>query len=178
MIRREPQRASRSGDLDVSLFRRVESSEHTPIQGLIVRAVGSEDRALWDPLWAGYLAFYEKSLPAETTDFTWRRLTTTREIEGLIALDAAGEALGLTHFLYHPSTSTLGGNCYLQDLFVIPEARGRRVGRRLIAAVAQRAKARGAAVVYWQTEEFNGAARRLYERVAKRSPFIRYQIDL
>jgi GNAT superfamily N-acetyltransferase len=87
-----------------------------------------------------------------------------------LALNENGEAIGLAHFFYHPSTSTSGGNCYLQDLFVIPAARGQRVGRRLIAAVAQAAKTKGVAVVYWQTEEFNGPARRLYERVAKRSP--------
>ena len=93
-------------------------------------------------------------------------------------MDASGPALGLAHYFFHPSSSTLGGDCYLQDLFVVPESRGKRVGRRLIAAVTEVAKAKSAAVLYWQTEEFNGPARRLYERVAKRSPFIRYQIEL
>jgi GNAT superfamily N-acetyltransferase len=102
----------------------------------------------------------------------------THEVYGLVAVDDRGEALGLVQFLYHPSTNSIGGNCYLQDLFVASSARGRRVGRRLIAAVVQAAKAKQVAVVYWQTEEFNGTARRLYERVAKRSPFIRYQIEL
>jgi GNAT superfamily N-acetyltransferase len=99
-------------------------------------------------------------------------------VEGLLALDDKGEVLGLVQFFYHPSTNTIGGNCYLQDLFVTPAARGRRVGRRLIAAVVQAAKDKKVAVVYWQTEGFNGTARRLYGRVTKRSLFIRHQIDL
>lgn len=149
-----------------------------PITELSIRPISPGDRRSWEPLWQGYLEFYEKTIPAETTEFTWKRLITTHEVEGLLAWSEKGEALGLAHFLYHASTSTRGGNCYLQDLFVVPAARGRRVGRQLIAAVVQAAKAKGVAVVYWQTEEFNGTARRLYERVAKRSPFIRYQIEL
>jgi GNAT superfamily N-acetyltransferase len=145
---------------------------------LEIRAITDADRELWEPLWLGYLDFYENTLPQEVTEFTWKRLTTSDDIQGLLALSSAGKALGLVHFLIHPSTSNIGGNCYLQDLFVVPVARGRRVGRRLIAAVEQAAKEMRAALVYWQTEEFNGTARRLYERVAKRSPFIRYQIEL
>ena len=87
-------------------------------------------------------------------------------------------SLGLVHFLYHASTVSIGGNCYLQDLFVSPVARNQSIGRRLILAVADAARARQAALVYWQTEEFNGTARRVYERVAKRAPFIRYNLEL
>jgi GNAT superfamily N-acetyltransferase len=126
----------------------------------------------------GYQSFYDRTLAREITDCTWERLTTDGPLFGLLAIADPGDAVGLVHFLFHPSTSTIGGNCYLQDLFVVPGARGQRIGRRLIAAVADAARARGTVVLYWQTEEFNGTARRLYERVAKRPPFIRYQIDL
>jgi GNAT superfamily N-acetyltransferase len=143
-----------------------------------IRQINGSDRALWEPLWNGYLEFYEKRISLETTEFTWRRLTQSSEIIGRIAIDTSGNGVGLVHYFFHPSTSTIGGNCYLQDLFVLPSARKRGLGRQLIAAVVEAAKETQSAVVYWQTEEFNGTARRLYERVAKRSPFIRYQIDL
>jgi GNAT superfamily N-acetyltransferase len=145
---------------------------------LTIRTIHSADRALWEPLWQGYLSFYEKTIPAEATQLTWTRLTTTGEIQGLLALAEKDQAIGLAQFFFHPSTSSIGGNCYLQDLFVVPTRRGGGVGRKLIEAVVSEAKVRNVAVLYWQTEEFNGPARRLYERVAKRSPFIRYQIDL
>lgn len=112
------------------------------IPEVIIRPVGINDREAWDPLWKGYLDFYEKTVPQETTEFTWKRLTTAHEPEGLLAVDDKGLALGLVQFFYHPSTNSIGGNCYLQALFVTPSARGRRVGRRLIAAVVLAAKAR------------------------------------
>lgn len=145
---------------------------------IVIRPVAAHERAQWEPLWLGYLAFYEKSVPSTVTDFTWARLNDPKDaIEGLIAWEGE-RALGLVQYLLHPSTWNMGGNVYLQDLFVVPDARGKRIGRRLIAAVAEASKAKGAAVLYWQTEEFNGTARRLYERVAKRAPFVRYNIEL
>lgn len=145
---------------------------------IVIRPVAASERAQWEPLWRGYLAFYEKSVPAAVTDFTWARLIDPQDaIEGLIAWQGQ-QALGLVQYLLHPSTWNMGGNVYLQDLFVVPEARGKRIGRRLIAAVTEISKQKGAAVLYWQTEEFNGTARRLYERVAKRAPFVRYNIEL
>lgn len=146
---------------------------------IVIRPVAASERKQWEPLWLGYLAFYEKSVPAATTDFTWKRLVDPNDlsIEGMIAWEGE-QALGLVQYLHHASTWSVGGNVYLQDLYVVPEARGKRIGRRLIAAVTETSKAKGAAVLYWQTEEFNGTARRLYERVAKRAPFVRYNIEL
>jgi GNAT superfamily N-acetyltransferase len=144
---------------------------------IVIRPVAATERKQWEPLWLGYLAFYEKSVPAAVTDFTWARVVEGREIEALIAWEGE-RALGLVQYFLHPSTWNMGGNVYLQDLFVVPESRGKRIGRRLIAAVTEASKAKGAGVLYWQTEEFNGTARRLYERVAKRAPFVRYNIEL
>jgi len=45
--------------------------------------------------------------------------------------------VGLTHYLYHRSCWSLVNNCYLQDLFTAPEARGSGVGAALIEAVRQ-----------------------------------------
>jgi GNAT superfamily N-acetyltransferase len=163
--------------LSPTRFRTIAQPDADPTP-LTIREIVSGDRERWEPLWRGYLDFYQKTVPRDVTDWTWTRLITTHEIEGLVAINGEDEVVGLAHFFHHPSSSSIGGYIYLQDLFIIPEARNQRIGRRLIAAVEYRARDRGAAALYWHTEEFNGPARRLYERVAKRSPFIRYQIDL
>jgi GNAT superfamily N-acetyltransferase len=147
-------------------------------QNFIIRSVAASDRQLWEPLWKGYLDFYDKRISNETIELTWRRVSESGQIRGFLALNHTGEALGLIHYFFHPSTSSMGGNCYIQDLFVLPSSRKQGLGRQLITRVVESAKEKQVAVVYWQTEEFNGSARRLYEHIAKRSPFIRYQIDL
>ena len=66
---------------------------------------------------------------------------------------------------------TVGNYCYLQDLFVAPEARGHGLGRALIEAVYREAKAAGASRVHWLTHETNATARALYDTLADRPGF-------
>jgi len=98
-------------------------------------------------------------------------------MHGAIARDAEGRAIGLVHWLTHPATWTTSDYCYLEDLFVAPEARGAGTGAALIAQVERWAREHGSAKVYWLTAETNAVARRLYDRVAQRSGFIQYEIE-
>jgi len=88
--------------------------------------------------------------------------------------EADGGLVGLTHFVLHPNLWRPEGVCYLQDLFTAKAARGRGVARALIEAVYALADAAGVPSVYWLTAEDNYPGRMLYDRVAVRSPFIRY----
>ena len=146
-----------------------------------IRPIAPSDREAWEPLWAGYNAFYERlgptALAREITDTLWTRLFDEREpVFGLVAEDA-GRVVGLVHFLFHRSTSRIEPVCYLQDLFTSPPLRGRGVGRALIAGVVARAHEAGAKRVYWHTRENNLAGRALYDRVAKHHGFIVYSLD-
>ena len=89
-----------------------------------------------------------------------------------------GELLGLAHYLFHRSTIMIAPTCYLQDLFTAESARGQGIGRALIEAVYERARAAGASRVYWQTHETNRTAMALYDRVAERSGFLVYRKNL
>jgi GNAT superfamily N-acetyltransferase len=149
---------------------------------LAIRPVQASDWDQWLLLWQGYNAFYGRAgataLPDEITQTTWRRFFDAYEpVHALVAL--RGEQLvGLTHYLFHRSTTKLGPNCYLQDLFTAEAARGQGVDRALIEAVGERARAGGAASVYWQTHQTNATAMRLYDQVAAKSGFLVYRRDL
>ena len=80
---------------------------------------------------------------------------------------AAAELLGLTHYLFHRSTTAIEPTCYLQDLFTDEAARGKGVGRALINGVYEQAKRAGSSRVYWQTHETNRTAMQLYDKVAE-----------
>jgi GNAT superfamily N-acetyltransferase len=85
------------------------------------------------------------------------------------------QLLGLTHYLFHRSTTAIGPTCYLQDLFTVESSRGQGVGRALIDGVYERARSAGSASVYWQTHETNFTAMRLYDTTAARSGFVVYR---
>lgn len=146
---------------------------------LTIRPVAPGDYAQWLPLWDGYNVFYGRSGPTaldpEITRTTWERFFNAGEPMHALVAEEGGTLLGLAHYLYHRSTTSIGLNCYLQDLFTRSEARGRGVGRALIEAVYAAARAAGSPRVYWQTQETNATAMRLYDQVAEKSGFLVYR---
>lgn len=140
-----------------------------------IRPLRAEDRAAWEPLWAGYLAFYGASVAPETTHTTWARLMDPAEPMHVLGAWADGTLVGIVHYIFHRSTWTVGDYCYLQDLFTAEAARGQGAGRALIEAVYARARDAGAGRVYWLTQEGNATARALYDTLADRPGFIQYR---
>jgi GNAT superfamily N-acetyltransferase len=140
-----------------------------------IRPIRADERVDWEPLWKGYQAFYKVVIPDETTAVTWARLHDPAEPMFALGAYLEDRLCGIVHYLYHRSCWTVGDYCYLQDLFVAEGARGRGLGRALIDAVEERARAAGASRVYWLTHETNARARELYDRLAERSGFIQYR---
>jgi GNAT superfamily N-acetyltransferase len=149
---------------------------------LHIRPVAPEDHDRWLPLWEGYNAFYGRAdataLDPAITRMTWSRFFDAYEPVHALVAERAGELLGLVHYLFHRSTTAIAPNCYLQDLFTSTAGRGQGVGRALIEAVYDRARAAGSPRVYWQTHETNVTAMRLYDQVAERSGFVVYRKPL
>jgi GNAT superfamily N-acetyltransferase len=147
---------------------------------LTVAPLREQDRAAWGRLAAGYKAFYNTPTSEAEYERAWTRL---RADDGVHALGAyvdqaeGRQLVGFVHYLFHTSTWA-AEVCYLQDLFTDPEQRGRGVARALIAAVAERCRTRGAARLYWLTQDHNHTARALYDKVAQYKGFIRYDHPL
>ena len=149
---------------------------------VLVRPVTRADYDQWLPLWNGYNAFYGRhgatALPAENTRTTWARFFDGYEPVHALVAESDCKLVGLTHCLFHRSTIMLGPICYLQDLFTDPALRGKGIGKLLIEAVYQKARAAGATRVYWHTEATNATARRLYDHVASDTGFVVYRKEL
>lgn len=142
---------------------------------ITIRPIAPEDKTQWLDLWQGYLTFYRTELSAEITETTWQRLLNDDEAPwGFVAIAEDGTCLGIVHYLFHRSSWSEGGYCYLEDLFVSEKARGLGLGRSLIEEVATAAKAYGATRLYWATEHSNKTARKLYDQVAELTPFVQY----
>lgn len=145
---------------------------------IAIRALREDDLAAWMPLWAGYNAFYgrhgDTALPDTITRTTWQRFFDPDEPVFALVAEADGQLVGLTHYLFHRSTTQIEATCYLRDLFTLESYRGRGVGRALIEGVYREARAAGARGVYWQTHVTNTAGRRLYDTMAENRGFIVY----
>jgi len=143
---------------------------------LTIGPLADDDRERWEQLFRAYMTFYERELDQAAYDRAWSEFRSGARMHALGAwLD--GELVGITHFFVHPST-TGPDVCYLQDLFTAPEARRLGVGRALIEAVGEWARAQGCSRVYWQTKHDNVTARRLYDEVAEHDGFVVYRLPL
>ncbi len=149
------------------------------LSNLLIRPVARRDYLQWLLLWDGYNAFYGRSgaraLDADITRMTWARFFDAYEPMHALVAQSEGQLIGLTHYLFHRSTTAIEPSCYLQDLFTSASARGKGVGKRLIEAVYEQASLAGSHRVYWQTHETNQIAMQLYDKVAERSGFLVYR---
>jgi GNAT superfamily N-acetyltransferase len=155
-----------------------------------IRPIQPSDFAAWKPLWDGYNAFYGRegatALPDQITQATWQRfLSGSEPVHALVATtqDAPNQGeseqlVGLVHYLFHRSTTRLHDVCYLQDLFVAPEHRGRRIAADLIQTVYTAAAQQNSSRVYWTTQTTNTSGRALYDKLAKHAGFIVYSHEL
>ncbi len=140
-----------------------------------VRPLRASDKDQWSVLWTAYLAFYETTRPREVFDLYFDRLigNDPQDYNGLVA-ELNGELVGLTHYLFHRHGWSEANTCYLQDLYADPAVRGQGIGRKLIEGVYAAADTAGVPSVYWLTQDFNTQARKLYDRIGVKTPFIKY----
>ncbi len=146
---------------------------------VLIRPLKSADERDWRRLWAGYLAFYRQALSAETTETTWRALIAEGRAEmlGRVA-ELEGRVVGMLNAVIHPNTWSAAPVCYLEDLYVDAERRGRGIGRALIEALAQEGRRAGWRRIYWRTADDNFTAQFLYDAIARRSRWVTYELDL
>jgi GNAT superfamily N-acetyltransferase len=78
-------------------------------------------------------------------------------------LDA--KPVGLALFFHNFSTFSGRPGIYLEDLFVLPESRGQRVGEKLLAYLASLAKERNCARLEWSVLDWNEPAISFYKRM-------------
>jgi GNAT superfamily N-acetyltransferase len=145
---------------------------------LTIRAIEEKDKSQWLKLWAGYLEFYKSTISPEQTELTWKRLINNElKMFGFVA-ENEDKVIGFTHSLFRPSTWTETDYCYLEDLFVDPNIRGKGVGRALMDKVVELAKEKKSKRVYWTTQEFNKTARVLYDSITPVSEYVQYRLPI
>jgi ribosomal protein S18 acetylase RimI-like enzyme len=143
---------------------------------MLIRDAVPSDEAAWRGLWAGYVAFYEADVEDAVTAKTWERLI--HKQDGLVCrvAETDGTVCGFSLSVLHAGTWTLAPVCYLEDLFVAPEQRGRGIGEALIRDLTSMAESQGWSRIYWHTRASNAAARSVYDRFTLADDFVRYRL--
>ncbi len=144
-----------------------------------IELVGEADLADLLPMMRAYCDFYEVDPSDEDLEAMARALIADRRNEGLqlIARGEEGEPLGFATVFWSWQTLSAARAGVMNDLFVVPEARGEGVGRALIEECRRRARDRGAAELVWETAPDNETAQALYRSIgAGESRWISYSL--
>ena len=139
-----------------------------------VRDAEMADHPEWHRMWQAYCAHYGVSTPAADDRELWRRIMDPDHAMGALVCPRVGFA----NYVLRPHSFSPRMVCYLEDLWVEPAARGAGWGRKFIDALVVRGRESGWRRIYWHTETDNVAARRLYDRVARLTDYVRYDIAL
>jgi ribosomal protein S18 acetylase RimI-like enzyme len=152
-----------------------------PPADVIVATAGEEDLDELLELMRAYCDFYEVDPPQQRLRALALALIADPERQGvqLIARDGAGSAVGFATLYWSWSTSRAAPLGVMNDLFVHPQARGRRIGERLIEACLRRCAEHGAEEMEWQTAPENTPAQALYDRVGgRRERWLAYSLEV
>ena len=143
-----------------------------------VEKLNQSHHGAWLPLFRCYVEFYKANLSENQYELTWNRLLDDQyNLYGLVAVDG-GKVCGITHYSFQTSTWAPNNYCYLEDLFVDPLLRGRGMGRALIDAVKDIAVKSGSSRLYWNTDQTNETARKLYDSYVSEAGKVQYRIPL
>jgi GNAT superfamily N-acetyltransferase len=109
------------------------------------------------------LADYEKLLPevVATEDMLREWIFEKRGAEAIIC-EVGGEPVGFALFFTNFSTFLGRSGLYLEDLFVLPEMRGRGIGKAMLAHLAKLAKDRGYGRFEWWCLDWNEPSIKFY----------------
>lgn len=143
-----------------------------------VEFVTPDHYSAWLVYWLEYQKFYKVDLSEEITLKAWARFFDENEpMYCAVALEN-GKVVGFVNYLFHRSTWAENVFCYLEDLYVTPEMRGRHVGKQLIEFVHAQAQEKQCGRLYWHTQETNLRGQKLYNWVAEKPGVIEYRMPL
>jgi GNAT superfamily N-acetyltransferase len=146
---------------------------------MIVRPIEPTDFDAWAALHRAFVNLPQSpETMARIVSRTWAWLMDPGHVmEGAVAQNTDGRLVGYALFRACPSPQHPQDICFMDSLYVMPEARRQGAGTALTQAVIDTARARGWMLVRWLARQDNAKARGVYERVAGPPSHIVYGVN-
>ena len=133
---------------------------------------------VWIELYHKYAEYYQVDIPKDNLDLTWKWLTSENYPFWGILADVDSKIVGFAHFRSLPSPLDSCEVGFLDDLFVLQEYRGKKIGYSLIEKVHQIGKNKNWPYINWITKEDNYTARTLYDKISTKTDWNFYELTV
>ena len=142
----------------------------------MIRPIKIEDKAHWEKLYKSYAEFYKVEMNDKILQTVWNWLhDKNHEVEGLV-YQVDEYIVAIAHYRRMPRPLFGKDIGFLDDLFVDPNHRGKRIGEKIIKELQKISKSRGWDLIRWTTRNNNIRAKSLYDRVAEKTSWDMYEL--
>ena len=143
----------------------------------MIRSIEIKDKVEWKKLYQGYADFYKVEITEQTLSTVWNWLHDSKhELHGL-GYEINNKIVAIAHYRRMPSPLKGKYIGFLDDLYVHPDFRGRKIGEEIINKLNQISQDEGWGLIRWITRNNNYNAKSLYDRVAKKSTWDVYELE-
>ena len=143
----------------------------------MIRDIEIKDKLEWEKLYQGYADFYKVEITEKILNTVWNWLhDTEHELNGLV-FEVDKNIVAIAHYRRMPSPLRGKNIGFLDDLYVHPDFRGRKIAEEIINKLNEISKEKEWGLIRWITRNDNHTAKSLYDRVANKSTWEVYELD-
>ena len=141
-----------------------------------VREIQLKDKEQWQELYKGYANFYKVEMNNQILETVWSWLhDKNHELNGIV-YEIDENIVALAHYRRMPRPLKGKDIGFLDDLFVEPIHRGKKIGEQLLNELKKISKSKGWDLIRWITRDDNLRAKNLYDRVADKTHWDLYEL--
>jgi ribosomal protein S18 acetylase RimI-like enzyme len=142
----------------------------------MVREIKLSDKEEWEVLYRGYADFYKVEMKDEILKTVWSWLhDKNHDVKGIV-YEHDNKVIGLAHYRRMPRPLRGKYIGFLDDIYVEPKYRGKKIGEKLIHELKKISKKNNWDLVRWVTHNDNIRAKSLYDRIAKKTAWDLYEL--
>ena len=143
----------------------------------MIRNIEIKDKEQWKKLYHGYADFYQVTISEQILETIWDWLHDTNHDLNALVYEIDNSIVALAHYRRIPSPLRGKYIGFLDDLYVDPQFRGKKIGEKIFKKLNDISKERNWGLIRWITRNDNHNAKSLYDKVAKKSTWEVYELD-
>ena len=142
----------------------------------MIRPIKKKDKNDWEKLYIGYANFYKVEMNDEILGTVWKwLLDKNHEVSGLV-YEENSKIVALAHYRKMPSPLRGKYIGFLDDLFVDPDHRGKKIGESILSEIKKISEKNNWELVRWITRKDNNRAKSLYDKVSEKTSWDTYEL--
>ena len=142
----------------------------------MIREIRLDDKKQWEKLYRGYSDFYKVEMNDKILNTVWEWIhDKNHDVCGLV-YEQDNKIIGLAHYRKMPSPLRGKYIGFLDDLFVDPKHRGKKIGEKILSELKNISEKNKWGLIRWITKNDNIRAKSLYDKVSEKTTWDTYEL--